>query len=362
MTMGIAEDKFSKKVHLFFKASSPVDTWYEGLEATVRTGSWDTFMEKFLEEFPSLEVKKPTESERRRELLLMELKVEELGTRDEATKEWAHQRFARKLLDLAKAAGIAKGDADIIAVYDKLPRIIREKAKEDAKTWSEFTKSIADVEVKCIRDRKEDEERFRRVEARLTVPETPSKALARSLANANIGVAGQQQRTQSQRPQQDNDVFNTNIGGRSNYANPFPRRLPNLSETQKTTLQNNIDAYQQKPNTPEGIAAYRRDLTAFFTRWGRNPTFTEQMIYPYAPGTLKPGSGECFKCGSSWHGRNVVCPPENGTIAVNEGHYRAFVQRELGYTKTAQVNVVGEEDDDWMFAGFKSGNGSGSTA
>ncbi|KAK7451693.1 hypothetical protein VKT23_012372 [Stygiomarasmius scandens] len=365
--MGIPEDKFPKKVALFFKAGSRVDGWYDELEDKVKNGSSDDFTDEFLKEFPSIKVAKPTESERRRELLAMKLQTSELGKRDENTQEWSHQKFARNLLEVAKAAGISKTTSDIIAAYEKLPKMIREKAKEDAKDWTEFVESIQTIEVKWIREKLEDEERIKKLEAKVaaTVLETPSKALARGLANTTLDSQYRPQRAQNPKPRSNNeDVFNTNTGGRSNWTAPVGtrRQAASLNDTQKTTLRANIDAYVQKPNTNEGIDTYKRDYANFIAQWGRNPVFNERMIYPYAPGTLKPGSGECFKCGRAWHGRGAECPPGSGSILVNEGHWRAFVQRELGFPRAAQVNVVGEEGDDWMFIGFEAGNGSGSTA
>ncbi|THU87277.1 hypothetical protein K435DRAFT_867433 [Dendrothele bispora CBS 962.96] len=343
LTMGVAEAKFAKKVTLFFKAGSRVDTWYEELNQEVKDGDWDKFSSEFLKEFPSTQIAKPTEFEHRKELLACRITVEELGTRDEDTQEWTHHRFARKLFNLAKAAKIAGSSSDIIAVHENLPRMIRGKVKEDAKDWEEFTESIRKLEVRWIKDRKEEEKGSGRW--RQSWP--------------------QRSQTPANRTGSNEDVFNATGGGRSNFAAPvYPRRqIPSLNETQKTTLRANVDMYKQKPNTSEGIEEWKRDLVNFFTTWGsRNPQFNERMVYPYTPGTLKPGSGECFKCGRAWHGKGGECPPGSGSIPVNEGHWRAFVQRELGYPKAAQVNVVGEEDNEWMLLGFEQGNGEGSTA
>ncbi|THU92471.1 hypothetical protein K435DRAFT_862436 [Dendrothele bispora CBS 962.96] len=277
LTMGVAEAKFAKKVTLFFKAGSRVDTWYEELSQEVKDGDWDKFSSEFLKEFPSTQIAKPTESEHRKELLACRITVEELGTRDEDTQEWTHHRFARKLFNLAKAAKIASSSSDIIAVHENLPRMIRGKVKEDAKNWEEFTESIRKLEVQWIKDRKEEEERIRKMEAKLVaMPETPSKALARSLASTTLntsrdnGYRPQRSQTPTNRTRSNEDVFNATGGGHSNFAAPvYPRRqIPSLNETQKTTLRANVDMYKQKPNTSEGIEEWKRDLVNFFTTWG----------------------------------------------------------------------------------------------
>ncbi|KAK7451317.1 hypothetical protein VKT23_012658 [Stygiomarasmius scandens] len=341
--MNIEENRFARKIHLLFKAGSRVDAWYEELPEETKNGTWDGFSAAFLKEFPAPAVAKPTSSEQRKELLALRLQFKELVSRDEGTKEWSHQRFARQLLDLAKAAGIALSASDIISVHENLPKIIRRKVLADAKDWEEFTAKIAEVRVQEIKDDKEDKERLLRVEEtrRLPpVPETPSKALSRAFASTTLGAPPM-------------PLFSN--------RDTSTRRSPvsKLNDAQKTTLRANVGSYVQKPNTTEGIAAYMDEVRQFHQTHGTSPDFNETMTYPIAPGTLPPGSGECYKCGKAWHGKGVVCN-STSTISRMEGHWRAFIQRELGRNGGVRVHVVGSTDVEGFFTGFNPGNGEGS--
>ncbi|KAK7016441.1 hypothetical protein VNI00_018878 [Paramarasmius palmivorus] len=351
------EAKYADKIHLFLKVGSAADIWYEELEDEVKKGGWDDFKKKFLEEFKSATVAKPSASEKRRELLELTIMVDELGKRHEASREWTHVCFARQLLDVAKAAGIASTSSDIVGVYEKLPRILKSKALDNAKDWAEFKKSISNIDVKYIKEEKAVEDHIHALEKRI---ETPSKGLARTLeaTSINATMANASKPGASRAPQRSDDsmVFSSTGGGQGNLNYNRPRQPPILNESQKATLCTNIVAYKQHPATQEGIAVYLNEMKTFSLKWG-NARFNENMVFPYAPGTLPPGSGECFVCGKKGHGQGVTCP-STSKIGTKERLWRVFVQKELGANRAAAaaLNAVGV-DGSWGVEGFVSGLG-----
>ncbi|KAJ3752947.1 hypothetical protein EV360DRAFT_54303, partial [Lentinula raphanica] len=119
-----------------------------------------------------------------------------------------------------------------------------------------------------------------------------------------------------------------------------------------------------RANTTEGLEVWAEDLRAFGRAHpGQNVQFNETTILPLKPGTILPGSGECFKCGKQGHGRDIQCPEPN-SIPDIERLYRMFIQRELGqFRRVRAVNLVArvEDDSDWIFAGMAMpGKGEGS--
>uniref|UniRef100_A0A0W0FBT2 Retrotransposon gag domain-containing protein n=1 Tax=Moniliophthora roreri TaxID=221103 RepID=A0A0W0FBT2_MONRR len=338
------EAKYTDKIHLFLKVGSTVDIWYEELEDEVKKGGWNKFKTRFLQDFKSAAVATPSASEKRRELLELTISVDELGKRHEASWKWTHICFARQLLDVAKAAGIANMSSDIVGVYEKLPCIIKSKVSDNAKDWTEFTKSISDISKKYIKEEKAVEDRIQAIEKHI---ETLSKRLGRSLAATSINPTapnmGRQGTTRTLHKSNDSTVFSSTGGGQGNLNYNHPRQPPILNDAQKTTLHASIAAYKQHPSTQEGVAAYLNNMSAFRMKWG-NTHFNKNMIFPYAPGTLPPGLGECFTCGHKSHGPGMMCTLTS-RIGTKERAWRAFVQRELGVNRlgAVSVNAVGVE-------------------
>ncbi|KAF5349041.1 hypothetical protein D9758_012709 [Tetrapyrgos nigripes] len=271
----IPEERMGKKMHLFFKAGSRADTWYRELGEEKKAG-WDNFSDEFLKEFPAPEVAKPTSSERRKELLAMRITWAELGTRDKDTQEWTHQRFAHRLLDIAKAAGIAESSSDIVSVHENLPKVLRRNVSVEAKTWQEFTTAIKNVGVQTIKDAKEDEDKLKEVEDKLRrveeqstrtvlIPETPSKPLARAFANAQISTPPP--------------------------ALPFAKKpaTSRLNEAQKATLRANVDAYEQRPNTKQGENDWKNDVKQFHAKHGMKVIFNETIVIPVRTRNIQTG-------------------------------------------------------------------------
>ncbi|KAL0564370.1 hypothetical protein V5O48_017679 [Marasmius crinis-equi] len=344
MAMGATEAKYMEKMNLFFLDGSRAERWYKGLAEDAL----------FLQEFPSREVAKVTESKRRKELLALRLKIEELGKKDKDSKQWSHNTFADTLLEYTRAAGIAETSTDILSIHSTMPSILKKLA----------------LDIKDIKREKETEDRLtalERASSTLITRRTPHSKLATTLANTQISTSSNQQ--QRYTPQNRTDPFSSPSGGRGNL---FQRQAmqqtatPRLMEEQKNILKANIRNYTQRPNTEEGEARWLVELVVFGKKWGK-VLFSQDMVYSHRPGTLPPGSGECFGCGKAFHptgGRPCEVKP---TILDYERRFRNWVQREYGAyqraTATAAVNTVDtEEDSNWILAGYEAGKGNGSTA
>ncbi|KAK1224566.1 hypothetical protein PQX77_012520 [Marasmius sp. AFHP31] len=377
--MGKKQEELVDSVELFYKSGSRVEKWHEGLTEEEKKGGWKKYKELLLAEFPATEVVAKSSAEYIKDLVALRLPMEGLDVRDPETNLWAHQKFANQLFELAKAGEIANTASDIVSVHKNLPELFHPLVKDDAANWTAFRDSLKGVDIRVIREKlktAKDIEDIRTQQQRtIRAPDTPGTRLANSFSNVQIGQAqpryGGQGAGRGQAPAV--DPFATTTGGRGNLqyqghqqgqqANQRPPpRGSRLNEAQKETLRGNVNRYEQRQNNPQGIALWQQDVAGHLTRWGREEA-NEQMVYPIAPGTWKPGSGECWGCGARCGGGNRGCLSQT-KIPMQERKYRIFVQSELGAFQkaVAQANVVGAGTDlDWMFEGYISGNAGGST-
>ncbi|KAK1228235.1 hypothetical protein PQX77_008747 [Marasmius sp. AFHP31] len=381
--MGKKSEEMVEAVELFYKSGSRAEKWHEGLSEEDKKGGWKKYKELLLAEFPATEVVAKSPAEYIKDLVALRLPLEGLDVRDPETNLWAHQKFANQLFELAKAGEIAATASDIISVHKNLPELFHPLVKDDAANWTAFRDSLKEVDIRVIREKlktAKDIEDIRAQQQRATrAPDTPGTRLANSFSNVQIGQGSGQSRYGSQgmgRGQgQAGDSFAANTGGRGNlqyqgnHQNQTaqtnqrpPARTPRLNEAQKETLRGNVNRYEQRQNNPQGVALWQQDVASHLARWGREEAH-ERMVYPIAPGTWRPGSGECWGCGARCGGGNRGCLSQT-KIPMQERKYRIFVQSELGAFQkpVAQANVVGAGTDlDWMFEGYVSGNVGGST-
>ncbi|KAL0569208.1 hypothetical protein V5O48_012761 [Marasmius crinis-equi] len=310
MAMGATQVEYIEKMDLFLPHGSRAEKWWEELSKEVKGRGWVAFKKLFLVEFPPREVAKVTESKREKELLALRLKTEELGTKDKETKQWTHNVFADTLLEYARAVGITETSTDILNVHSTLPSILKKLVKDSAKTWVEFIAAIKALDIKDIKREKETEDRLtalKRALSTLITPKTPQSKLANSLMNTQISTPANQQQ-QQYAPQQSQaqggaDPFSSPSRGRGNL---FQRQAAQqtaslrLTEEQKNVLKASTASYTQQLNTDAGKARWLVKFVAFRKKWGKVP-FHQDMAYPYRPGTLPPGLGECFGCGKAFH-------------------------------------------------------------
>ncbi|KAL0564374.1 hypothetical protein V5O48_017674 [Marasmius crinis-equi] len=229
---------------------------------------------KKAEEFSSREVAKATESERRKELLVLRLKTEELGKKDKDSKQWSHNAFADTLLEYKQAAGIAETSTGILSIHSTMPRILRKLVKDSAKTWTNFTNAIKALDIEDIKREKETEDRLMGLE----------RVSSTRIASETISTLSNQQ--QRYTPQSRADPFSSPSRGRENL---FQRQVAQqtatlrLAEEQKNVLKANIRNYTQQLNTEEGEARWLVELVVFGKKWGK-VLFSQDIVYPYRPG------------------------------------------------------------------------------
>ncbi|KAH8080072.1 hypothetical protein HD553DRAFT_257743, partial [Filobasidium floriforme] len=54
-------------------------------------------------------------------------------------------------------------------------------------------------------------------------------------------------------------------------------------------------------STQDGNRAYQEAIRAWYNRHGQDATASLSRPFPLSPGTVRPGSGECFRCGMTGH-------------------------------------------------------------
>jgi hypothetical protein len=108
----------------------------------------------------------------------------------------------------------------------------------------------------------------------------------------------------------------------------------------------------------DGRTEYTRRISAWNAQFGSARVLLEHTGYPLSPGTVAPGSGECFGCGkvtTPFH-RRAECP--GPPIPAKESTFRALCAKHLN-PPPAQVNIVA---DGWMDFGDEEDFAEGSFA
>jgi len=371
----------------YLGSDSPAEEWYE--ETGKALNKWPEFEAAFFDKFPTMEKAKKTAVELERELAGLKLQVEDLGKKEKygGQEVWSHIAFAENALDLARRAKIEKGTSSLWAIRDGLPEVIREKVPESQASWTTFCDAIKAVDMGHIRDgvRKHNEraaeaarmraEILNDIKRTRTVVDSPTAAIRTQLRNTAI--------TQST-PARTNTTMNANPfgaagGGRGNLfaqnrpppvaRTPSQPRAP-ATEADKAALRARLEAYPIQPDTPEGTAAYLRQLTVWKAAFPALRV-TEQTGFPLRPGGAPAGSGECYRCGKGGHIRPECDTPPEQLIPPLESTFRAICGSVLGRSNrnAIQINLVDDVEADefaWVFGNATSqgpqGNGEGPSA
>ncbi|KAJ8078109.1 hypothetical protein PM082_000315 [Marasmius tenuissimus] len=374
-------EEYIASMHLFFKDGSRAETWHKELEESEKEKGWTHYSKLLLAEFPTRKIVAKTAADYIRDLHNMSLPMEGLDVKNKEMNQWPHEKFANNLWKVAKAARVSETASKIYSVHKKLLKILQSMVSKQATNWKMFVEELKAVEIKVIKEKLEtvkDIEGLKAQQAVLQVPDSPRTRLANSLSNMRITQSTNQPHYGNQGAGGNRtpaaDPFMLNASGRGNlfqnaqcqqqpqplYQQPVCRMQ--LTDAQREMLKANVNRYEQKLNTPEGNVLWRQDLITFTNQWSRAPP-NKNMVWPIAPGTQKPGMGECFICGGPSHGRGVQCMSTT-TIGEQERNYRRFVQGVVGVFQrpAARVYAVTMANDiDWMLEGY-SGNGEGLTA
>jgi hypothetical protein len=331
--------------------------------------SWSIFKTQFKARFPGIQKAKKTSAELQREMLELELKVEDLDKMElyGGVEVETYKIHVKKLLDLAKRAKIDTGMAGIVFVQDKLPEVIKDKVDESHTSWSSFCAAIETVNKAYIRDgvkkHREREAKDGLVNSRLSRversrPEQSIAAITAQLGQVNFGG---QQTTQNKQP-----VFHPvqpqAVGNRQGL-----RQLGIMSEEEKALVRTNVLKYPQHPGTAEGRTAYFEQLRTWKATHGENTLINAHTPFPLRPGTAPICSGECYTCGMQGHMGGACTATGPARIPPQEGRWRALCGRCLGRNhreQTTPVNHVGQVGE-FTWAGYEfyegddQGNGTG---
>ena len=113
----ITEDRERiRRIGNYLSPDSPAEEWYA---STGRVSvSWSAFETQFKARFPGIQKAKKTSAELQREMLELELKVDELDKTElyGGVEVETYKIHAKKLLDLAKRAKIDTGTVSIVFV------------------------------------------------------------------------------------------------------------------------------------------------------------------------------------------------------------------------------------------------------
>ncbi len=272
------------EMEYYLKSGSEAREWFEQLPAASKP-DWPTLKAAFKAEFSGVPVVKKSGAELERELCAMRLPEDDVGVYNEATNAYKHNEFAYRLLRKAKDAKIDAGRSSITTVRDNLPDILRSKIPDDASNWKDFTDAIAGVDMAHIREakraREEEKKRQDQFEAKMMAhipksmptrtPDTPTKGATAALANMRVS---------------------TGSGQRPSSAPLFqPRCVMPLAEAQA------IAALMNAQRVPANSDEHKTQLTAWRSTHGNDAVPFSTVSFPLSPGTARPGSRECWKCG-----------------------------------------------------------------
>ncbi|KAJ6542995.1 hypothetical protein B0H19DRAFT_1172558 [Mycena capillaripes] len=334
----------------YLKDNSPAEKWHHDLLANANPPTtWQNYAAAFVTRFPTPEKAERTPQEYERELTGMRLTVEELDMTVDVSGEkvFSHVHFAEHMLELAKLAGIDSTASGIWQVRDELPDVIRDKVFTSQKDWKSFTDSIKGIDRVHIREGAKKAKKARDIER--TVEALASRDKGRQPPTTPVSkMSAQLAQTALATPRANTAPAATNPfsagGGRGNLFGQAPQSESMTPEKLKV-LKEIVDKLKRGllRDDAAGRAEYARRITVWNTTFAGMRPALEDVGYPISPGTVAPGSGECFGCGkitTPLH-RGNECPGPK--VPRMESTFRSIVNKHLR-PAPAQVNAV----LDWM--------------
>jgi hypothetical protein len=374
------------KVHalkLWIKAGSEAKEWWNGLDPTTETDSWAHLVLAFEKRWPEKVATKKTTAEKQALLMAEVLKESEVGVRvqGDGVDELGHVRWANRVKALAKAIPDTNGLL-VGAVRANLPAVLKEHIGGTFTDWDSFTDAVCKVSLADIADSKEksqaNERRLRRLETLVaSAQQSPTAPLRHALSRTTIsaptfkgpGTGSPAAAPFNVNPFQGGAMHRSNLFANAGSYAPRPD-TDRLADALRNTLPHH-------PTTPDGLSLYTAQVRAWAAS-NPNGKPNEHHPYPLTPGTVRVGSGECWKCGLVGHrgdqdpGTNLVPELEVTWRRIAQGiHNRARQMASI-----APVNIVdtadpsltayltSEEYVESIIADYlaRQGNGEGSSA
>ncbi|KAF9039395.1 hypothetical protein BJ165DRAFT_1531474 [Panaeolus papilionaceus] len=276
----------------FFKYSiadgSAAEKWYKGLTTNQKT-KWSDIEAAF-------DIKWPQETtpklEKQKKLAEWKIREDELGTTKEVngTNEQAHVHWANRAEELAE--DIPDSDGLLIdSTRQGLPPTLRGLVGSQHTTWKSFCDAVRAVTLEAIQEKQQLTRSLTAVQRlandlqRTRINDTNAAIAALSNSMKAISIQPQGLSTPAMSPaytpaypiyQNRNYGYGSQQGGQRTPRRSDEERLPDIL---------NARARQGRhPPTPEGQAAYQREVDEYHRAHGSMP-LDETRPYPLTPGT-----------------------------------------------------------------------------
>ncbi|CAK5273605.1 unnamed protein product [Mycena citricolor] len=320
----MALSKEADKLEVFgdyLLAGKPADKWWKAKQAsTTAFTTWKDARAGFVTEFDAPQAAEKTKQEYEKELSGMQITLAELGTRITVggIETHAHVAFARKLLRIAKLAGVEKSSSNIWTVRDHLPKAIQQQVPRAPKDWEELSKEIEKIDKDKLADDAAEERENAAVRtdvanlkgrsAQRIVPQSPTAQIRTQMNRTTLADA---QRIPAPAFQNSAEILNAE--GKAKLAELLDKMkaaMPLLTTSETDT------------------ATYK----ARMTRWERRGGAAGQVEttgVPLSPGMVWPGSGECFKCGKLTIPKHNAAACTGTAIPTVESRFRRICAKNL---------------------------------
>ena len=337
MKTGLTEGEKVQFLELSMKAKSPAAAWF----ATLVDGNKKSFAAvRAAFELRWLVKAMTVKTTAEKQALLDEtiLKVGDLGRRVAACvgaeEELMHVVWADKVERLANDIPDTN-NLLVMSTRKKLPKAVVKLIGLKAMTWKELTDAVQSITLEELVEKIEEERDLARLSLanRITVPNTPSKALGASLQSISINPQPRVFPTsQYQQTETNPKIYTAERPAHEHLSDVLAKALPLVH-----------------PRNVEGIAQYNAQVLFWQTTHGQNGKApNETRPYPLTPGTVPVASGECWKCGHrNHHPGPCPAPP----VPALETKWRSIAQTirkraEMAAAAPISVNLVAEESDE----------------
>ena len=318
-----------------------MEEWYASTGSVCT--AWATFEAGFKARFPGVQKAKKMVAELEREMLEIELKVDDLDKTElyGRVEVETYKIHTKKLLDFAKHTKIDAGTVNIVFVQDKLPQIIKEKVAESHTNWSVFCAAIEAVDKTYIREgvrkHRNEEAKYNNITSRLNHvkhlwADNQVSPITTQVSCINLS---------SQIPQAGN-LPNKLLPPPQNTCQAGPCQHGIASEEEKALVRANILKFTHHPNTPEGCTPYFEQLWAWKATHGKNAPINAHTPFPLHLGMAPVCSGECYTCRMRGHMGGACTGVGAAKIPPQEGRWCALCGRCLGRNRWEQATPVNQ--------------------
>ncbi|KAJ6572837.1 hypothetical protein DFH09DRAFT_1362366 [Mycena vulgaris] len=336
-----------------FRHGSPADIWFRASTFT----TWAAFTRAFEERFAGMPPIVKPRAQLLAELAGMRITIENLaadyvlvgGEKISPMLEF-RSRLREAVLD-ASAGSASEG---VWSFHAALPVFVRVAVGAVPADWDAMLAALAAVPQTAVDMEVEQHKRAVAFDAKSAAFEKSMSEMTRVMQNVRLAAASQQQAprttatTSAPATNQNASAANQTVAGGGGGGGGLRLRrdpIPVGTDEQRERLRKIMtdgNATQALSN-PTGLALYATQIAD----WNRaNGHIAPESLaiwstgYPLSPGTAKPCSGECWKCGVCSYPPHKTCPAP--LIPVLERKYRAYCGTWFGrlHTPVTTMNYV----------------------